>query len=70
MTQKQNEIKNRCINVLIPLMKRNGISIYDLEEEIKFREEHKNELISARNEYLRLYFTEELIHAKRFWKEC
>ncbi len=63
-------IKNHCINVIIPLMRRNGITIYDIEAEIRFREEHKDELISCRNDDLRVYFTEELINAKRFWNQC
>ena len=62
--------KNHCINVIIPLMRKNGITIYDIEAEIKFRKKHKNDLISCKNDDLRVYFTEELINAKRFWKYC
>lgn len=65
-----NNTKNHCINVLIPLMRRNGITIHDIEAEIEYREKHKNDLIMCKNDDLRVYFTEELINCKRLWKEC
>lgn len=67
---KEEFVKDHYINAIIPLIRKNGISIYDIEEEIEFREEHKNELISCKNDDLRLYGTYELINVRKFWKHC
>ena len=64
------EMTRRCVDVLIPLMRRNRITADDIEAEIDYRESHKDKLIDCENDDLRFFSTEELISCKRLWKEC
>lgn len=60
------KMKTYCINVILPLLRHENVSLLDIESEINYRHMYK---MSSNNGTLKQYSDKELSWAYKLWEE-